>query len=106
MISDYLPAVSVSSPVVWANVRRHPETGNLTIHLLNRAHNPDTDRISVQENIELTVRKDLLCGPDPYRITVHAPGKEPKKLEYGATEKAIKISIDELVMWSIVEIDM
>ena len=29
-----------------------------------------------------------------------------KKLEYGAPEEAIKISVDELVMWSIVEIDM
>lgn len=106
LLSEYLPAVSVNSPAVWANVRRHPETSNLTIHLLNRAHNPDTDRITVQENIELTVRNDLLRGPEPYKITVHAPGKEPKKLEYGATEEAIKISVDELVMWSIVEIYM
>ena len=43
-------------------------------------------------------------GPDPYRITVHAPDKEPNKLEYGATEEAIKVSVDELVMWSIVGI--
>ena len=48
----------------------------------------------------------MLGGPGPYKITFHAPGREPKKLEYGATEEAIKISVDELVMWSIVEIDM
>lgn len=106
VLQDYAPAVSVGNAPVWAVVRKHGESSETVIHLLNQQHNHETDELTGVDEVNLSVRKDVLGAGRVDQVAVYALGKAMVQPEYSFDEDGLNISIEDVDLWSIVHVTM
>jgi hypothetical protein len=87
---------------VWGIVRKHPTTGSLAVHLLNREHDHTTDKVSTQKGFQVSIREDMLEGDPMDRVVLHAPGDDPVNLNYETIDDRIVIDVPQLYLWDVV----
>jgi len=91
---------------VWAVPRAVPGDRNkpAVVHLLNRNYDAGKDAMIVQKGITLRLRRDLF-GRRFTTATAHAPKARPVKLTVASDGKHTAVTIPELDLWTILELD-
>jgi len=92
---------------VWAVPRAvlGEATRPAVVHLLNRNYNPDKDAMIARKTITLRLRRDLFGNRKFTTATAHAPRARPVKLPVASDAKHTTVTIADLDLWTIVELD-
>jgi hypothetical protein len=73
-------------------------------HLLNRDYDPDTDSMRVKGAFKLILARSLF--PEEVKgASIYAPGKQPVKLGVRRSASGVTITVPELDLWAILELD-
>ena len=93
-------------PPVHVQVRVRPQepTAPAVVHLLNRQYDAAKDAMTVQKQIKVRVRRELLGGRQPARAVLHAPAGEDRNLDLTSDEQSVMFTVPELELWAIVEL--
>ncbi|MCK4374525.1 MAG: hypothetical protein KAX19_04320, partial [Candidatus Brocadiae bacterium] len=73
-------------------------------HLVNRNYDLESDSMVVQRDFRLWLARSLF-GAEIARATLHAPGREPVKLEVRQSEDGTEVAIPELDLWAVLRLE-
>ncbi len=101
------PVVIEGAKQVWAVPRHIPgdRKAPVMVHLLNRNYDPKADAAMPQKGLTLRLRRDLLGGRKLTKATLHAPRAEPLGLDLNSGREYTTITVAELGLWGIVELE-
>jgi hypothetical protein len=107
---DGFEAVPMKDPVrgvpadVLVTVRGKGGSGQIVLHVLNRAYNPQTKSVKVLSNVEFSVAGTLMASAKP-RATLLSYDKPPQQVDLVREGDTLGLTIPELRLWTLVVLE-
>ncbi|MHC4251306.1 MAG: hypothetical protein ACYS9X_19475, partial [Planctomycetota bacterium] len=102
------PLVAVEdAPKVWALPRRIPSRPGapVVIHLLNQDYDEKADAMRGKVGFKVRVRNALLPGGARRKVTLFAPGAEPKPAAIAVEGDDLVVTVPTLELWGILKLE-
>lgn len=77
----------------------------LILHLISKKYSKSNDQVTIQNDISISVNKELLNGKDIKSVIIHSPGSEKTVVSFTEDAETIEFTVPELHYWGIVELD-
>lgn len=92
---------------VWLFPRHIPGKVDAPVlcHVVNPHFDAEKDVALPQTDVSARLRSGLFGGARVRKVTLHAPGSEPRTLDHRTEKDGVRVTIPRLDLWGILEID-